>query len=118
VPLSAELVSGRRAGGVELDSIDDELFMTDYRSPTQARHLTLLPEPPTVRLAQHAQVTWSEFTAPPAVSPPGPWVCAAYYPASEYTGEENGTEIVLLVGVAVLLVVAIAGAGVVLWWFA
>jgi hypothetical protein len=42
----------------------------------------------------------------------------AYYPASEYSADENGTEIVLLVGIAVLLVVAVASTGVILWWFA
>jgi hypothetical protein len=112
VPLSGELLA-TRGSAVELDSIDEELFSTDYRSPTQARHLTLLPEPPTVRLVQRAHVTW-----PSALPTPNPWLAAGYYPASEYSGEENGTEIVLLVGIAVLLVVAVASTGVVLWWLA
>jgi hypothetical protein len=113
VPLSGELLQARRTSAVELESIDDELFSTDYRSPTQTRHLTLLPEPPTVRLVQQAQVTW-----PVGVPTQNPWLSAAYYPASGYSEDENGTEIVLLVGIAVLLVVAVASTGVVLWWFA
>jgi hypothetical protein len=101
VPLSGEL----------LDSIDDELFSTDYRSPSQLRHLTLLPEPPTVRLSERAGSPRPRYV-PAEV---GPWLSVAY-PASEYSGEENATEIVLLVGIAVLLVVAVASTGVILWW--
>ena len=46
----------RGVPGDLLDLIEDELFATDYRLPPRPRgapvqrHLTLLPEPPTVRL--------------------------------------------------------------------
>lgn len=122
MPLPGELTHTRRTGGDELDRIDDELFSIDYRSPTQARHLTLLPEPPTVRLAQRAPVTrpgvglYRPVYAPASTA--GPWTGMGTCPASEYSPDENGAEIVLLVGIAVLLVVAVASTGVVLWWIA
>lgn len=118
MPLPEETLLRRRAGSAELDRIDDELFSTDYRTPTQ-RHLSVLPEPPTVRLAEPAPVTWPPYAVSGATVAGGatPWLVAAY-PASEYSADENGVEIVLLVGIAVLLVVAVASTGVVLWWFA
>jgi hypothetical protein len=110
VLLSGDLLQARRAGRPELDRIDDELFSTDYRSPTQTRHLTLLPEPPTVRLAQHAP-------ARPVGWPSDAWPTITYRSvASPYSEDENGSEIVVLIGVAVLLVVAVAGAAVALFW--
>lgn len=121
MPLSGEPTRTLRAGRDELDSIDDELFSIDYRSPNQTRHLTLLPEPPTVRLARRAPVTWTGPYAQacaPAAGSARPWTWTAGHPASEYSPDENGTEIVLLVGIAVLLVVAVASTGVVLWWLA
>jgi hypothetical protein len=110
VLLSGDLLEARRAGGPELDRIDDELFSTDYRSPTQIRHLTLLPEPPTVRLAQHARAGYVAWP-----SDAGPTI--AYRPvASPYGEDENGSEIVVLIGLAVLLIVAVAGTAVALFW--
>ena len=98
--------------GPELDRIDDELFATDYRSPGQRRHLTVLPEPPTVRLApdrpRPRYVILSGATADwPSVT----------VSTSPYSPDENGTEIVALIGVGVLLIVAVAVAAVILvWW--
>jgi hypothetical protein len=110
VLLSGDLLAARRAGRPELDRIDDELFSTDYRSPTQIRHLTLLPEPPTVRLAQHGP-------ARPAGWPTDGWPTLTYRPVdSPYSEDENGGEIVVLIGLAVLLVVAVAGSAVALFW--
>jgi hypothetical protein len=79
-----------------LDLIDDELFATDYRLPSQRRHLTVLPEPPTVRFFHQPVVTT----------------------ASPYTSDENGVEIFALIGLAVLLIVGVAVTSVILvWWF-
>ncbi len=119
-----ELLVKRRLGAPDLDRIDDELFSTDYRSPTQTRHLTLLPEPPTVRLAQREPtVTWRTGTlewpeyAPVSSAEDGGWPTVTYRAASPYTEDENGTEIVVIIGLAVLLVVAVASTGVLLFWF-
>jgi hypothetical protein len=110
VLLSGDLLEARRAGGQELDRIDDELFSTDYRSPTQIRHLTLLPEPPTVRLAPGGPTRL-------AGQPSAFWPAFTYRPvASPYSEDENGSEIVVLIGLAVLLVVAVAGSAVALFW--
>jgi hypothetical protein len=110
VLLSGDLLEARRAGRPELDRIDDELFSTDYRSPRQIRHRTLLPEPPTVRLAQD----------PPARSvgwPSDAWPTITYRSVAPPDSEdENGSEIVVLIGLAVLLVVAVAGTAVALFW--
>jgi hypothetical protein len=113
VPLSEEFWLTRRVGGSELDRIDDELFSTDYRAPTQ-RHRSVLPEPPTVRLAESTRVIRPSY----AMGGLGPWGTATWYPASEYSSDENGVEIALLIGIAVLLVVAMASAGVAFWWLA
>ena len=50
-----------------LDRIDDELFATDYRLHAQ-RHLTLLPEPPTIRLRLVADSPRLRLR----LAPPGP----------------------------------------------
>jgi hypothetical protein len=109
VLLSGDLLEAR-AGGPELDRIDDELFATDYRSPTQIRHLTLLPEPPTIRLAPDAPTRAARWRS-------DAWPTITYGPvASPYSQDENGSEIVVLIGLSVLLVVAVAGTAVALFW--
>jgi hypothetical protein len=98
--------------GPELDRIDDELFATDYRSPSQRRHLTVLPEPPTVRVLQHSTTTAPRYMVVTAEWPEVP------YPASPYTSDENGAEIIALIGLAVLVVVVVAAAAIILVWWA
>jgi hypothetical protein len=101
-----------RPEDVELDHIDDELFATDYRSPSQRRHRTVLPEPPTVRLLMHPAPAQRRVVVAGAMWPGG-----AEFSTSPYTSDENGTEIVALIGIAVLLIVSVAAAAVVLvWW--
>ncbi len=116
---------------VELDLIEDELFATDYRSTSHRRHLTVLPEPPTMRLpdqpappgyARVVGAVWS--TVPldsgaldsgpletdwdrPDADDSGPWLPVNYQP-SPYSPDENGTEIIALMGLAIMLVVGVA----------
>ena len=102
--------------GPELDRIDDELFATDYRSPGQRRHLTVLPEPPTVRLLARppAPGSGSRYVLLAGATADWPSVSTSISP---YSSDENGTEIVALIGVGVLLIVAVAVAAVILvWW--
>ena len=128
-------VDARFARSAEFDRLDDELFSTDYRSSPQARHVTVLPEVPTVRLAPRAstyaepptvrlaQRTAGYPTAPVYIPVPiyislsGDFAGEPYNPTAPYTADENGAEIVALVGLAVLLVVAVAGVGIMLWWW-
>jgi len=84
----------------EFDSIDDELFSLDYRSERQVAHAGVLPEPPTVRLGERA----------PAQFDPGP----APLDPDDY---ETTGEIAIVIGLAVLLVVVVAVAGLVLYWW-
>jgi hypothetical protein len=78
----------------EFDSIDDELFSLDYRSQRRIRHASLSSEPPTVRLRPRTLDRPSERD-------------------DDYSGETA-----IVIGLAVLLVVVIATAGLVLWWWA
>jgi hypothetical protein len=121
----------------ELDRTDDELFSTDYWPPIQPRHLSLLPEPPTIRLGTHpvrtavpprptdAPTARLRETDPPTVRlrPPDPPSVRLHArppaaPTSPYTAAENGTEIVALIGLAVLLVVTVAAVAIMLWLWA
>jgi hypothetical protein len=79
----------------EFDSIDDELFSLDYRSERRIRHVNLSPEPPTVRLRERTLDR----------------------PSDDRNDEYSG-EVAIVIGLAVLLVVVIATAGLVLWWWA
>jgi hypothetical protein len=128
-------VDARFARYVDFDYLDDELFSTDYRSSPHVRHATVLPEVPTVRLSPRTP----DVTEPPTVRlaprPPGyvmapvyipvpiyislsgDWAGEPYNPTAPYAADENGAEIVALVGLAVLLVVAVAGVGIMLWWW-
>jgi hypothetical protein len=121
------VLTGDLLEGPELDRIDDELFATDYRLPSQRRHLTVLPEPPTVRFRyrppaeptaaggspRQVVVAGEIFASDPESAQPWPT-----YAASPYSEDENGTEIIALIGFAVLLVVGVAAAVVVVIWWA
>lgn len=114
---------------VELDLIEDELFATDYHSASHRRHLTVLPEPPTMRLpdqpaspgyARVAGAVWSAVPLDPADTDPVDWDrvdvepldtvqwLPVNYQPSPYSPDENGTEIIALVGLAIMLVVGVA----------
>jgi hypothetical protein len=116
----------------ELDRIDDELFSTDYWPPTQRRHLTLLPEPPTERLRARAVPARLTPPDPPTVrvrppdpptvrlSPPDPPTVRmrpppSALPGSPYTTDENGTEVAALIGLAIMLVVTVVTVAIMLW---
>ncbi len=125
-------VDARSAHYAAFDVLDDELFSTDYRLSRPVRHATVLPEvetvrlpprvvaePPTVRLVPQPA---GYLTAPVYIPVPiyvslsGEWPGAPYNPTAPYSADENGAEIAALVGLAVLLVVAVAGVGILLWW--
>lgn len=106
---------------VELDLIEDELFATDYRSASHRRHLTVLPEPPTMRLpdqpappgyARVVGAVWSTVPLDPDPVDTAPLDSAQWLPvtysSSPYSPDENGTEIIALVGLAIMLVVGVA----------
>jgi hypothetical protein len=79
----------------EFDSIDDELFSLDYRSERPTRHISVLPEPPTVRMRPYAPRRSVDDDV-----------------------DEHSGEMAIVIGLAVLLVVVIATVGLVLWWWA
>ena len=84
----------------EFDSIDDELFSLDYRSERPVAHPGVVPEPPTVRLAERATAHFD-----PDATRPG---------SDDY---ETTGEIAIVIGLAVLLVVVVAAAGMVVFWW-
>lgn len=68
-----------------LDRIDDELFATDYRV-TLLRHLTVLPEPPTIRLRLVADSPRVRLR----LQPPGPDETTVRLPARPVVGTVVG----------------------------
>jgi len=82
----------------EFESVDDELFALDYRAEPSISRATVLPEPPTVRLAERASTHF------------GP-------PAFDWDADDTGGEIAIVIGFAMLLVLVLAAASLVLWWW-
>jgi hypothetical protein len=83
---------------VEFECVDDELFALDYRAEPSISRATVLPEPPTVRLAERASTHF------------GP-------PAFDWDADDTGGEIAIVIGFAMLLVLVLAAASLVLrWW--